>query len=67
MNKARKKAIKERIEFLEHQIQYNDLPGVHTYTQCSCGRKSCRAGTCSLCMQEEIAKLKSELKIEVTK
>jgi hypothetical protein len=62
MNKARKKAIKERIEFLESQIYYNDFPGVHTYTMCSCGRKSCRAGTCNLCMNEEITKLKLELK-----
>ena len=62
MSKFRKKAIKERIEYLEGNISYNDAPGVHTYSMCACGRKSSRCGDCNLCIQERIDKLNKELK-----
>lgn len=60
--KSKKAAIKERIEYLESEIDYNEAPGVHTYTRCKCGRQSSRSGRCTLCFKEEIEKLKQELK-----
>lgn len=62
ISKFRKKAIKERIAYLEGNIEYNNAPGVHTYTQCGCGRQSNRVGECNLCLQENIDKLNEELK-----
>ena len=61
-SKTRKKLIKERIKQLESDLYYEEFPGVHTYTQCSCGRTSTRAGVCTLCLKESIAKLNLELK-----
>ena len=62
ISKFKKKAMKERIEYLESNIRYNNAPGVHTFSMCPCGRQSSRSGDCNLCMQEQIDKLNNELK-----
>jgi len=47
-------------EFLEGELRYELASGVHTYHNCKCGRKKTRAGRCSLCLEEELARLEAE-------
>lgn len=48
-----------QIELIEAQLRYEEAAGVHTYTMCDCKRKSCRRYKCTLCLNEELDKLKS--------
>ena len=61
--KTKKKIIKERIEQLESDIAYNDAKGIYILHMCpKCNKKGTRTSFCSYCLDEDISKLKKELK-----
>jgi hypothetical protein len=39
---------------IECDIRYEEAEGVHTYSQCSCGKHTTRAGRCAECLREEL-------------
>lgn len=45
----------ERLQWLVRNIEYEFAGGVHTYSQCDCGRTS-RTGLCVVCMVTEFCK-----------
>lgn len=53
-----------QIEMIEAQLRYEKAAGVHTYTMCDCGRKSCRRYKCTSCLEVELDELKSSQNTE---
>ncbi len=58
---------KPKLEWAKAELKKELHKGIHTYSACDCGRKMCRANKCVLCWEEEIKKLKKELKIKKRK
>jgi len=46
---------KEKLEWAISELKRELQPGIHTYSQCDCGRKMCRANKCVYCWIEDIA------------
>lgn len=44
-------------KWIDSEIEYELMKGIHTYHQCECGRKMARSYMCSLCWKDVLREL----------
>jgi hypothetical protein len=64
VSKNRKKLLKEKIEYIEMQIHYEEFHGFYILHKCSNCDNSCRSEKCVSCYRLELEKYKKQLKDE---
>lgn len=47
--------------WIKSEIRYEQHMGDHTYSQCDCNRRSCRASMCDLCWRECLEEIKKKV------
>jgi hypothetical protein len=62
ISKNRKKILKEKKEYIEMQIQYEDFPGFFTLHKCPNCENSCRSEKCIMCWKNDLEKIDKQLK-----
>jgi recombinational DNA repair protein RecR len=64
MKKITKK-YRDRLDDLTKELShvyYEVTPGIHTYSQCSCGRHITRSGVCHICRLDKMEEIIKTLK-----
>lgn len=62
LGKKRERDLKNHLHYLAYRLlQETPDDGIHTYSQCSCGRTGTRASKCWMCLVDEISATKSAL------